>query len=49
MSRGVAFLVDEKRLMWWCKTPKVTQEVLDQVSRYVPAKVIHEKANTIVF
>jgi hypothetical protein len=49
MSFGVEFLLHGKRLIWWCRTLDISRALMDQVSQYVPEKVIHQNKGKVVF
>ena len=48
MSAGVTFLIHGKRLIWWCKSSGIAKALIEEVSRYVPERVVRQKRRLVV-
>jgi hypothetical protein len=49
MSSGVSFIIHGKKLIWWCKSSGTAKALIEEVSRYVPEKVVRHARRKLVF
>jgi hypothetical protein len=43
MSFGLRFIIEGKRLIWWCNSFETAERMLEEVSAYIPEKVVRRK------
>jgi hypothetical protein len=49
MSFGISFVIHGKRLIWWCKSSDISSALMNEVSQYVPGKIVGHKRRKLVF
>lgn len=40
MSFGISFVIQGKILIWWCKSSAISNALMEEVSGYVPEKIV---------
>jgi len=49
MSFGTSFVIDRKRLIWWCKSSDISDALMEELARYAPEKIARKEKRKLVF